>query len=288
MKSRQQPTAISLMRRDILRMAPLLTGFLAFGRRAQAAAKSDSLHPDTATAFDLGKIKALAFDIQGTVLDYYTPVAAAVRQVADTKGLALDVDGFVTEWRNGYHDVIDDVLAGRRAWVPTERVYADALDAIIDRHHLTDRLSRADRDHMTDAWAQMVPWPDSASALETMRKKFVLATLSNSGMHTVGTMLKRVDLRFDFILTGELAHSFKPDAGVYRLVPQNLGVPVDTIMMIACHKYDLKAARDFGFRTGYIPRPHELGPAGKADSTPEPYIDVMGGDLNDLAAKIIV
>jgi 2-haloacid dehalogenase len=286
MNIREPSTELSLRRRDILSTATLLTGLLAFGKLSQAATKTDSLHPDPATPFDLSKIKALAFDIQGTLLDYYTPVAAAVRHVADSKGLSLDVDGFITEWRNGYHDVIDDILAGRRAWIPTETVYADALEAIIDRHRLTDRVSRGERDQMTDAWAQMEPWPDSASALETMRKKFILTTLSNSGMHTVGRMLKKVDLRFDFILTGELAHSFKPDAGVYRLVPQNLGLPVDTIMMIACHKYDLKAARDFGFRTGYIPRPRELGPAGKADTAAEPYIDVMGSDLNDLAAKI--
>ena len=105
-------------------------------------------------------------------------------------------------------------------------------------------------------------------------------------MHTVGNMLKRLDLRFDYILTAELAHSFKPDGGVYRLVTQNLGVPVENIMMIACHKYDLKGAHEFGFRTGYIPRPRELGPAGKPDTRQDPYIDVMGGDLNDRASKL--
>jgi 2-haloalkanoic acid dehalogenase type II len=136
---------------------------------------------------------------------------------------------------------------GRRYRGLTKQVFADALDRVLDRHNVGEKFSTPDRARMTEVWAQMIPWPDTASGLERLRRKFALTALSNSGLQTVGKILKRLDLRFDYILIAELAHSFKPDGGVYRLVTQNLGVPVENVMMIACHKYDLKGAHEFGF-----------------------------------------
>ncbi len=279
MKANCPIPSIEFRRRDLFGGVAAFVGTTMLSKYAVAA-------PATDEPFDASKIRALAFDIQGTTLDYYTPLADMMKGVNQQKGLALDVDAVITEWRHGYSEVIGEILAGKRAWIPTEQVYADALDRVLDRHNVGDKFSAPDRARMTEVWAQMIPWPDTASGLERLRKKFLLTTLSNSGMQTVGKMLKRLDLQFDYILTAELAHSFKPDGGVYRLVTQNLGVPVENIMMIACHKYDLKGAHEFGFRTGYIPRPRELGPAGKPDTRQDPYIDVMGGDLNDLASKL--
>jgi 2-haloacid dehalogenase len=269
------------------RRAVLLTiaGILLAGH-ARAAPKTDILHPDPPAPFDANAIRALAFDIQGSILDYYTPLAQMLQRINEQKHLNLDVEAFITQWRDGYHNVIDAILSGRSAWIPTERVYADALDALLDRERLSEQFSRSERVEMTGVWGQMIPWPDTAAGLGRLRQKYILTTLSNAGMQTVGKMIKMLDLRFDYILTGELAHSFKPDGGVYRLVPSNLGVPVEAVLMVACHKYDLKGAHDFGFRTAYIPRPFEFGPNGKLDTQAEPYIDIMADDLNDLAARL--
>jgi 2-haloacid dehalogenase len=93
-------------------------------------------------------------------------------------------------------------------------------------------------------------------------------------------------LPFDTVLTGELAHSFKPSPSVYQLAVDYLGFRPDEIMMVACHKYDLKGAKAFGFWTAFLPRPLEFGPGATVSTSPEPYIDVMATDLVDLAAKL--
>jgi 2-haloacid dehalogenase len=57
-------------------------------------------------------------------------------------------------------------------------------------------------------------------------------------------------------------------------------------MMVAAHKFDLKAAKAAGYKTAYIPRPLEIGPETKVDRSSEPYIDVVADDLIDLSKKI--
>jgi len=105
-------------------------------------------------------------------------------------------------------------------------------------------------------------------------------------MATVIAVTKRGGLSFDAILTGELVHSYKPSPNVYRAASTYLGVPPGEIMMVAAHKFDLRAAKAAGFRTAYIPRPLEIGPATKPDRSPESYIDVIADDLVELSDRI--
>ena len=65
-----------------------------------------------------------------------------------------------------------------------------------------------------------------------------------------------------------------------------LGFKPEQIMMVACHKWDLKGAKAVGLKTAYVPRPLENGPGHPVDSAPEPFIDVVAQDFIDLAAKL--
>lgn len=85
------------------------------------------------------------------------------------------------------------------------------------------------------------------------------------------------------MLTAELAQAYKPDAAVYQLAVDYLGYRPGQILMVACHKYDLKAARAFGMRTAFIARPLEFGPGVDTDLAPESWIDVSVSSLTELA-----
>ncbi len=233
-----------------------------------------------------GGLKGLAFDIQGSTVDFYTPLMTMGQRVNRDKHLSLDWGKLSTEWRNGYRDVMDEILSGKRDYITTEAVYRIALDRLIAGNGLEDRFSVAERDEMNLVWGDMIPWKDSVPGLTRMRKRFTLTALSNAGMPTVVHIVKTGHLPFDAVLTGQLARSFKPSPDVYRLAVDNLGFDRSEIMMVATHKYDLKGAKAFGFRTAFIPRPLEFGPATKVDGKPEDYIDVMAEDFVDLAAKL--
>lgn len=231
-------------------------------------------------------IKAMAFDIQGTLFDYYRPFIRTAAALGTRKGLRLDWPAILADWNAGAVSIIQAIIAGKRSWVPAGQVYREALDTLLAARGLDGDLDDTDRLALMSVWGQMVPWPDSVAGIGRLRRQVIVAALSNAGMATVIAVAKRGGLSFDAVLSGELVHSYKPSLDVYHAASTYLGVPPAEIMMVAAHKFDLRAAKAAGFRTAYIPRPLEAGPATKPDRSPEAYIDVIADDLVDLSDRI--
>jgi 2-haloacid dehalogenase len=202
------------------------------------------------------------------------------------RGLAIDWGILSADWRGLYRAVLDDIIAGRRPWLRVDRIYRETLDALLERHGLSATFTAAERDELNLVWSRLDAWPDSVEGLARLRRRFVTSTLSNAGMRTMVAVVKHAGLPFDAVLTAELAQSYKPAPAVYQLAVDLLGFRPEEIMMVACHKYDLKAARAFGMRTAFVTRPLEFGPDAKPDVAPEPWFDVFATDFVDLAEAL--
>jgi 2-haloacid dehalogenase len=238
-------------------------------------------------AVDLAGVKALTFDMQGTVFDFYDPVVRAAQVIGRKHGLPEDWAATLPgDWSGGAHDIIIDISAGRRPWIPNTEIYREALMPLLIKRGIGDRLSMGDRDQLLAEWGKMVPWPDAKAGLAQLRRTYTVSTLTNASMSQMTALVKNSSLPFDEILTGELNHAFKPDPKVYQLAVDYLGFRPDQLMMVSAHKWDLHASKQAGFRTAYVPRPLELGPDHIADRKPETFIDIMADDLVDLAAKL--
>jgi len=87
-------------------------------------------------------------------------------------------------------------------------------------------------------------------------------------------------------LSAELCNHYKPDKEAYLSTSQFLGFPIKEIMMVAAHKGDLKAAKENGMCTAYIPRPLEFGTKTMIDDSDENYIDIKATDIIDLSNKM--
>ncbi|WP_298378797.1 haloacid dehalogenase type II [uncultured Bradyrhizobium sp.] len=233
------------------------------------------------------EIRAIAFDVQGTCVDFYQPILRAGQAVNTAKGLTLDWAGLSSEWRDLYRGALDDVIAGKRSWIRVDRIYREALDVLLDRHGLSAAFSSDERDELNTVWSKLDAWPDSVEGLARLRSRFVTSTLSNAGVAAVVAVVKHAKLPFDAVLTAELARSYKPSPAVYQLAVDYLGYPADKILMVACHKYDLKAARAFGMRTAFVARPLEFGPAAKVDVAPEAWIDLHADSFTQLADMLV-
>ena len=231
-------------------------------------------------------IRALTFDVQGTCADFCRPMRRMGEAVNRAKGLDIDWRALSALWRALYRTVLDDVIAGRRPWIRVDRIYRETLDTLLDRHGLTEAFSAAERDELNAVWSQLEAWPDSVEGLARLRQRFVVSTLSNAGMATIVSLVKRAGLPFDVVLTAELAGIYKPAPAVYQLAVDYLGYRPDQIMMVACHKYDLSAARAFGMRTAFVPRPLEFGADATPDTTPEDWFDVYAEDFVGLARAL--
>lgn len=228
-------------------------------------------------------IKALTFDMQGSLLDFYTTIVDTGTRLATRRGIQVDWTDVLNRWRKAYRDQLDRILAGAIPWKSTDSIYRGTLDDLLGEVDWGSALSPEDRDQLSAAWSTLKPWPDTRPGLAQLRNRFKLSTLSNGSMASIINIVKTHDLPFDCVLTAELVDSSKPDPRVYALAQKSLGVRADEILMVACHKYDLAAAKKFGFKVAFIPRPLEFGPSGQVDVGAEAYFDAMAPGLIDLA-----
>jgi 2-haloacid dehalogenase len=234
----------------------------------------------------LETVRALAFDVQGTCVDFYQPIQRMGAALNQAKGLAIDWAALSTEWRDLYRMALDQVIAGQRPWLRVDRIYREALDILLERRGLSGVFTTAERDELNQIWTRLDPWPDSIEGLTRLRRRFVISTLSNAGMAAVVAVIKHAGLPFDAVLTAELAHSYKPAPAVYQLAVDYLGYRPDEILMVACHKYDLKAAHAFGMRTAFVARPLEFGQNDKPDMAPETWLDLYADSFVSLARAL--
>ncbi len=236
-------------------------------------------------AADLGDLRALTFDVFGTVVDWRSSVIREGTTLGKAKGLQVDWAKFADAWRGGYGPSMDRVRKGELPWTNIDRLHRMVLDRLLDRFRITG-LTEVEKEHFNRVWHRLDPWPDSVGGLTRLKKKFIIATLSNGNLALLTNMAKHGGLPWDCILSAELARRYKPDREVYQMAADLLGLPPGQVMMVAAHKGDLRAARGVGFKTGFVTRPAELGPGRKVDLEPDPSLDVNAGDFVDLAGKL--
>ncbi len=163
-------------------------------------------------------------------------------------------------------------------------IYRRCLDALLAEDGI--EYSAAEREDLTLAWQRLIPWPDTLRGLDRLRTRYTLATLSNADVSAVVNLSKLGGLRWDAIFTAEMARSFKPDAAAYRMAATYLGLDAGEIMMVASHKYDIRAAAALGFRTAFVARPLEFGEGESADTDYGDEFDINAKDFEDLAGQL--
>lgn len=237
------------------------------------------------TRLTLRDVSALVFDVQGTVTDFRTTLATLAERLSGGRVADIDWGQFVDEWRGMYRPALDDVLAGRQPWTSVHRIYRDALDRLLVSKSL-DFFDESERATLTFGWQQIQPWPDAREGLERLRRKFKIATLSNADVSAVINISKQGGLSWDAVFAAEMAGTFKPNPKTYELALRYLGLQPHEVMMVACHKYDLRAAKALGLRTGFVARPLEFGPNSQVDVCFDPDFDVNANDFLDLAKQL--
>lgn len=242
---------------------------------AQGAGQSTPLPP----------VKALVFDVFGTVVDWRTSVAREVEALAKRKKLTIDGAKFADAWRAGYGPSMNRVRKGELPWTKLDRLHRMVLDKIVVDFGLTT-LSESETDALNRAWHRLQPWPDAVSGLTRLKKTFTIAPLSNGNISLMTDMAKHAGLPWDCILGAELVRHYKPDREVYQSAADFLDLSVGEVMMVAAHPGDLRAAKEVGLKTAFVARPLEFGPNGKPDQRPDFPVDVSAKDFVDLAGQL--
>jgi 2-haloacid dehalogenase len=233
----------------------------------------------------VGSVKALVFDVFGTVVDWRTSVAGEIEALAKRKGFTIDGPRFADAWRAEYAPSMNRVRNGELPWTRLDDLHRVVLDKILKDFRISG-LSETETVALNRAWHRLRPWPDAVSGLTRLKKKFIIAPLSNGNIALMTNMAKHSGLPWDCILGAELVRHYKPDREVYLSAANFLDVQPAEVMMVAAHLGDLRAAKGVGLRTGFVVRPDEYGPTRKPDLAPDSSVDVAARDFNDLARQL--
>jgi 2-haloacid dehalogenase len=232
--------------------------------------------PDTAN-----RIKILAFDVFGTVVDWHGSIAREV----DAMSLGVSGNDFALAWREGYRPAMQRVMSGELGWTKIDDLHRMILDGLLERFHITSLTEEQTR-HLNKAWHRLDPWPDSVAGLTRLKKKYTICTLSNGNIGLLTNMAKYGGLPWDCILSAEVFKAYKPEPATYLGVAQVFDVQPEEVMLVAAHQDDLAAARQCGLETAYIERPWEFGRGKMKDVSPNPDNTFHAKDFLALADQL--
>ena len=232
----------------------------------------------------MAKVKALFFDIFGTVVDWRGGVSLEARKILKPLGHKLDWQAFADAWRAEYQPAMEEVRAGRIPFSKLDHLHRRNLDRIRPRFGLEGLDEEVCR-HLTMAWHRLDALPDATAGLKRLRKSYLLAPVSNGNIALMVDLARHNRFRWDAILGAEVAGDYKPNASVYRAACDAFDLPPEQCMMVAAHSYDLEAAAACGLRTGHVARPNEAGP-GIGERRPTIPVDVAAKDFEAFARKM--
>lgn len=233
----------------------------------------------------LADVKALTFDVFGTVVNWRDSVARESQAILAPKGYVKDWHAFADRWRARYQPAMDKVRNGQRPWVKLDELHRENLVDLLEEFKISG-LSAAEMEHLNYAWHRLDPWPDTVEGLTRLKQKFIIATGSNGNIALMVNLAKFGGLPWDAILGAEVAQSYKPLPETYDRSAAALNLASEQCMMVAAHNADLLAARSRGYRTAFVNRPFEDGPNKTKDLRAEHDFDVIADDFIDLAAKL--
>ncbi len=226
-------------------------------------------------------MKALIFDVFGTLVDWRESIASQAHALLSPQGFTTDWHAFADAWRNEYQPAMERIRSGQRTFCKLDVLHRDNLDIVLAHLGWTS-VDEATRAKLTLAWHTLDAWDDVNQALSRLRKKYLLAPCSNGHIALMVQLARHNNWHWDAITGAEIAHDYKPQAVVYQASAEALGCRWDEVIMVAAHSSDLEAAKQAGLKTAFIARPNEHG-LNLGESKATTSVDFEAQNLQHLA-----
>lgn len=242
-------------------------------------------HSRTATAAGMDGIKAMVFDVFGTLVDWRTSVARESRVLLEPLGHNIDWIAFADAWRAEYQPGMEEIRSGRIPFSRLDIIHRRMLDRIRPRFGL-ENVDEAVLRQLNLAWHRLDAWPDVPASLKRLRSRYLLGPCSNGNIAIMVDLARRNGIHWDAILGAEIAGDYKPKLRVYQVAAEALGLEHHECMMVAAHSDDLKFAAQAGLRTGFVSQPDEFG-IGTGEREPAVPVDVSARNFTEFADKML-
>ncbi len=229
-------------------------------------------------------VKALFFDVFGTLVDWRTSIAREIETLLKPKAGALDCFAVADAWRGEYQGAMEDVRAGRIGFCKLDILHRRNLELTLDRFGVKN-LSEEEKRTLNLAWHRLDAWPDVLGGLARLKRGYVIAPVSNGNISLMVDLARRNGFPWDAILGAEIAGDYKPKPRVYLAAAEALDLKPEACMMVAAHSKDLAAAAAVGLRTAHVARPNEHGP-GRGEPAPAIVVDLAVKSVEETKLEV--
>lgn len=228
------------------------------------------------------QVKALVFDVFGTVVDWRGGSIRELTAFGKARGIDRDWAEFADDWRGLYQPSMEEVRSGRRPFTILDTLHRESLEKLLEKYDIKG-LPEQDIQHLVSIWHRLPPWPDAVEGLTRLKSRYIIATCSNANIGLAVRMAKHSGLPWDTIVGAEVARAFKPTPQAYLGSAAALNLEPHEVMLVAAHNSDLAAAAKTGFRTAFVARPNEYGPKKVADLAKGHDWDIATDSFNGVA-----
>ncbi|KAJ1302817.1 hypothetical protein OPQ81_003123 [Rhizoctonia solani] len=237
----------------------------------------------------LAEVKALVFDVFGTVFDWHTNVTRTLAAHARPESSLTDSQWalFAHKWRQGIY-VYRHAAVERGKYFSPETIYLRTLEELVRTENVNEGWDETEMKLICEAWKAQIPWEDTLNGIELLKTKFIVAALSNGSAAFLISMNRASGVTWDYILTSDLIKTMKPSPESYQATIQLLGLKPNEIVMVAAHEYDLDAAKTQGMKTIYINRDTEDVLVDKGGLRGRFDLFIESGGLKQLAKQLEV
>jgi len=138
------------------------------------------------TPFVASEVKALFFDVFGTLVDWRSSIAREASAVLEPLGHTADWLAFADAWRDEYQPGMEEVRAGRIPFSKLDVLHRRNLDRILPRFGMA-YLPEEAKSYLNRAWHRLDAWPDVSRGLHLLKRHFgqCVSFRSNRLLHIV-------------------------------------------------------------------------------------------------------
>jgi 2-haloacid dehalogenase len=247
---------------------------------------SDRIHSQASGS--LSGIRALLFDVLGTVVDWRSGVAREASSFLARQGAVhIDPAQFADAWSLRYSPATEEVRSGKRPFTRLDVLHRENLQGTLKEFGIDpNSVPSVELDYLNLAWHRLDPWPDSIAGLKRLKTQYIIVPFSGGNTSLLLNMAKRAGIPWDAILGSDVVGVYKPTPEAYFRTIDFLALKPEEVLLVAAHNDDLAAARKCGMRTGFVVRATEHGPSQTSDLYPLEEWDVIAEDFVDLAGKL--
>ena len=234
---------------------------------------------------DPSSIKALTFDTGGTILDWHSGFRDALKTIGDHHGVERDWSIIANELRRRSLGAMLNLGEHEPPTYTFDDAHRFTLEALCEEYDLP---FNDDDIHAIayDAPHNLTCWPDFPAVLPPLRRQYIVCSFTILSYRIIIDTAVKNGLSWDAVFSCEGIGKYKILPEAYQTVAEHLQFDVSQCCMVACHNFDLDAAKAVGFKTAFVRRPDEWGPAGPPDPEPNPQHDFIVDTFPELASAL--